>query len=95
MSYNFKPIINETTIKVQDSITENTVLVLKGQTDFVYSVMFNFDGTQIVTASGDKTAKIYDFASSSVIMLLKGHTKAVVNATFSNDGLKVVTASYD
>lgn len=63
--------------------------------DDVNSAAYNASGTQIVTASKDKTARIWDAASGALLFKLTGHTDSVYRAAFSPDGTRVVTASLD
>ena len=52
-------------------------------------------GTQIVTASADKTAKVWNADTGDEIRTLEGHDRVVNSANFSPDGTKIVTASLD
>jgi len=67
----------------------------KGHTDRVWEAAFSPDGTQVVTASVDKTARVWDVATGKPLATLTGHTGWVSTAAFSPDGTQVVTASVD
>jgi WD40 repeat protein len=60
-------------------------------TDTINSVKFSPDGTQIVTASDDKTAVIFDLKTKKVTSLQ--HLSSVHSAGFSPDGNRIVTVS--
>ena len=59
------------------------------------TAVFSPDGTQVVTASQDRTARIWETASGRLLQTLKGHTDNVWGAVFSPDGGRVLTASRD
>ena len=69
--------------------------VVREHTDVVWSGTFNFDGSQIVTASEDGTARIVDAATAKTVRVLQGHKEPVTGALFSPDGKRVVTSSED
>src|SRR4029077_12710755 len=62
--------------------------------DAVRSAVFSPDGTQILTASGDKTARLWDAKTGIEIRTLRGHESEVWRALFSSDGMTILTASY-
>ena len=62
----------------------------------VRSAAFSPGGTQVVTASADKTAQIWDLRSEQRSSVgLEGHQGPINSASFSQDGAHVVTASSD
>jgi WD40 repeat protein len=69
--------------------------VLRGHTQDVLCAAFSPDGSQIVTASQDKTARLWDVATSRTIAVLAGHREPVSHAAFSLDGIFILTASTD
>ncbi len=64
-------------------------------TGSVWSAAYSPDGTQIVTASDDRTARIWDTATGQEVRQLSGHTDSVRSAAYSPDGAQIVTASDD
>jgi WD40 repeat protein len=69
--------------------------ILFGHSDAVKSAAYSPDGTQIVTASKDKTARIWDARTGVQLTVLSGHVAVVKSAAYSPDGTRVVTASDD
>jgi WD40 repeat protein len=70
-------------------------LALSGHELQLSSALFSPDGSQVVTASFDKTARIWNAKTGETIFVLRGHTAEVNYASFSPDGTLVVTASFD
>ncbi len=68
---------------------------LVGHTDVVFSVAWNAAGTQLATASQDKTARLWDWPSGKEGMAFKDHSDAVTRVCFAPDGKSVYTASLD
>ncbi|HEV7745892.1 MAG TPA: PKD domain-containing protein [Pyrinomonadaceae bacterium] len=85
----------DTTARVWDSATGQTLIVLVGHTNFVHSAAFSPDGKDIVTASADYTARVWEVATGKTVFVLTGHTDSVYSAVFSRDGRYIVTASAD
>jgi WD40 repeat protein len=62
--------------------------------DEVNDAAFSPDGTQILTASTDKTAKLWSAVSGKLIVSFD-HQDTVYRAAFSRDGARILTASAD
>ena len=68
---------------------------IDGHTDWVNSVTFSPDGTQVLTGSDDQTAKLWSVSDGSLIRTFDGHTDLVRSIAFSPNGTKVLTGSDD
>ncbi len=68
---------------------------LTGHRGPVYHSSISPDGTQVVTASADRTAKIWNAKTGALQYDLVGHTATVYRVAFSPDGTQVVTGSGD
>src|SRR5262249_54692177 len=53
------------------------LVTFEGHTGPIFSAVFSPDGSEVLTASSDKTARIWDAATGKVIAELKGHTRGV------------------
>ena len=69
--------------------------MLKGHTNWVMSVAFAQNGSQVVSGSYDNTVRIWNAATCEVEAVLKGHTSEVCSVAFSLDGSQVVSGSID
>ncbi|KAK2052003.1 WD40 repeat-like protein [Colletotrichum caudatum] len=68
---------------------------LEGHDGRVYSVAFSGDGTQLASASWDKTVKVWDAATGQCLQTLEGHGDRVKSVAFSGDGTQLASASND
>jgi WD40 repeat protein/serine/threonine protein kinase len=71
------------------------LVVLNGHSDRVFAAAYSPDGTQIVTASADKSARIWVARTGAQRSVLSGHTDRVFAAVYSPDGTRIVTGSRD
>ncbi len=69
--------------------------ILKGHKKCVNSVAFSPDGSQIVTASNDKTIKTWDVTTGELLQEFHGHTDWVRTAVFAHKGQHIFSASWD
>lgn len=67
---------------------------LTGHTDYVRSLSFSPDGTQLVSASYDQTLRLWDTAATGS-RSDAAHTDAIECVAFSADGKRIATASWD
>jgi eukaryotic-like serine/threonine-protein kinase len=81
-------------VKVWDAATGQELLKLTGQSNCVWSVGFNPDGSRIVTASVAQTAKVWDATTGQELLSLP-HSSLVWSAAFSPDGQRLVTGGRD
>lgn len=61
----------------------------------VWSIAFDEDGGQALTASADGTAKVVEVATGDVLAELVGHSGDVTGARFTPDGASIVTTGSD
>jgi WD40 repeat protein len=69
--------------------------VLEGHENWVSSVTFSPDGSQIVSGSNDHTVRIWDTTTGEALATLKGHDGSVSSVAFSPDGSQIVSGSWD
>lgn len=84
-----------TRARIWDAGTGRPLASLLGNTEVVWCAVFSPDGTQVVTASADRTARIWDAATGAQIGRALEHRGVVWSAVFSPDGSRVATASSD
>ena len=68
---------------------------MKGHTSIVNSVIFNHDGTKIVSGSDDETIREWNVDTGECILTLKGHTHDVYSVGFNHDGSLIASGSDD
>jgi len=71
------------------------VVVLSGHTDVVVAADWIHGGSQLVTASWDRTANLYDAETHSHVQSLTGHDQELTNVTCHPDQKLIVTSSKD
>lgn len=52
---------------------------------------FNSQGTQILTASADKTARIWDAKTGQNLQVLEGHTDEIFSCSYNYEGNIIIT----
>mmetsp|Transcript_55060 Transcript_55060/g.131207 ORF Transcript_55060/g.131207 Transcript_55060/m.131207 type:complete len:526 (-) Transcript_55060:94-1671(-) len=67
----------------------------RAHTEAITHIVWAKDGSQVLTASMDKTARAHGMKSGKSLKEYRGHTSFVNSAVFSKDYSKVVTASSD
>lgn len=56
-----------------------------------HQVAFNSQGTQILTASADKTARIWDPNTGQNMQVLEGHTDEIFSCSYNYEGNIIIT----
>ena len=69
--------------------------VFAGHQGPIFSVAVNPAGSQLFTASGDKSIKVFDVSNGNVVRTLVGHAGTVKAMALTKDGNKVVSGSDD
>src|SRR5207245_8252090 len=62
---------------------------LPAHADAVTVVALSSDGSQVLTASADKTARVTNFANGQQLRAMTGPTAAVTSAALAGNGLAV------
>ena len=77
--------------------TPTTINTLSGHTNDVLSVVFNEDGTRLVSSSKDDSIRIWDMtkAAPTLANTLSGHGLQVRSAAFSPDGKRLASGGLD
>lgn len=70
-------------------------VVFSGHTDVVVAADWIHGGSQLVTASWDRTANLYDAESHNLVQSLTGHDQELTNVTCHPDQKLIVTSSKD
>ena len=68
---------------------------LSGHSNTVFHATWNGSGTEIASASGDKTAKISSRNTGQCIGTLRGHSNDVHSIVWNSSNTELVTASQD
>ncbi|MCK5861772.1 MAG: hypothetical protein KAH38_04770, partial [Candidatus Hydrogenedentes bacterium] len=68
---------------------------IAAHTSGIGSVMYNADGTQLLSGSDDRSACRWSTATGDELKRYLGHSSGVRRAVFSPDELEVATGSYD
>src|SRR5205807_6101128 len=63
--------------------------------DTIFDLDFSRDGTQIVSAGGDKLIKVWELSSKKELARLEGHTAQVLGVAFNTNATQVVSGGAD
>jgi ribosome assembly protein 4 len=68
---------------------------LEGHTEAILQTKFNFDSTQIISASGDKTIRVWDTLTECPRKTMMGHKSWVLCAEWSPLGSFLASGGMD
>jgi WD40 repeat protein len=84
----------EETVCVWDVRTGELAQTLRVHSDWVTSVAFNHDGTQIV-CGGAWAVGVWDARTGELAQTMRGHSDRVTSVAFNHDGTQIVSGSWD
>lgn len=88
-------LVRATRLEESEAGVAGLLHILRPHGDVVQSIAWSPDGTQVATASIDRSARIWDAASGSLVATLNGHTNAVLDVKWSPDGTRIATVGAD
>jgi WD40 repeat protein len=88
-------LVKEDGVVLRDVKAKKTLRTLKPQDkeDIFLDMAFHPDGSQIATASKDKTVRVWNPSDGKLIDILRGHEHPVNQVRYHPDGKQLVTAS--
>lgn len=73
----------------------HALAIISGHSDVVAAADWVYGGSQLVTASWDRTANLYDAETHHLVQSLTGHDQELTNVTCHPDQKLIVTSSKD
>lgn len=83
------------TIRLWDAHSGNEVRVLRGDQEYVRTLVFSPDGKALLSGGTGDTLRLWDVATGKLRHELVGHQSTVTAAAFSSDGKRIASASED
>jgi WD40 repeat protein len=69
--------------------------LLSGHTDWVWSIAFSPNSSQLVSSSSDRTLKLWNLQTGECTKTLTGHTQAIRSVAFHPNGQQLLSGSDD
>ena len=85
----------DSTVRLWDIGTGDTLRTLTGHTGEVNSVSFSPDGQTLASASNDRTVRLWDVSTGAVVHTFTGHTSFVRSVSFSPEGQTLASGGLD
>ncbi len=82
-------------LRLIDTAENKITASWRAHSDTIFDLDFSLDGTQLVTASGDKLIKVWELASKKELARLEGHTAQVLGVAFNTNATQVVSGGVD
>jgi hypothetical protein len=83
------------TLRLWDLSTSELLRSFEGHESGVFGAAFSPDGTQLATASLDRSARVWDVATGREVLNFAGHANAVGTVAFVGDGSELIVAGDD
>ncbi|MEO0854838.1 MAG: pentapeptide repeat-containing protein, partial [Cyanobacteria bacterium J06648_11] len=71
------------------------IATFEGHENWVCSVAFSPDGTQLASGSADRTIRLWDTNTGECLQVFEGHQNWVMSVAFSPDGTQLASGSAD
>ena len=65
---------------------------LEGHTDWINSIDYRSDGTQLISGSADKTVRLWDVATGQQLQVLPGHEYSIMGVAIFDKNEKAISA---
>ena len=82
-------------VEIREVSNGRVVNNLLGHQNFVHSLAFNRDGTQLLTGGWDGELRTWDLATGQQLTRTSAHDTPILAVAFSPDGQKLASAGYD
>ena len=82
-------------MEIRDVASGRMVGELLGHENWIHSLAFNSDGSQLATGGWDGQVRIWNVATGDELARISGHEGAVLAVSFSPDGGRLASTGYD